>query len=623
MLVLEDVHWADSSSLDLLNYLARTAGQERLLIVLTCRDDALATTPTLAAAIRELGRAEMSRDIAPEAVHRGPGPGAARHLGRPAPRRALRPGREAVRRQPVHGPRAGGPRRDRGRPHRGAASRTPGAGRRAAGRRAVRPARGRGARGVHPARGPGEGHREHGRATSGDDPAPPHAAWAARRGGRTLRLPARDPARERHPRDVAQRADRGAPGRRARAPAPRAGTGRLPASPAGAPPRGGGRVRRRRFRSVWPRPTTPAAVYAFAEARRQLAVARELLWNRVDDPEGLSGLSAVDLVRREAEMARWAGQPSGAVALVRTGLATVPSRGWTARGWSSSWPRRCGPPGIPQQPWRPVNAARPPSRRCPASRRCVRGSLAADRGRAGDDRAVRPGPGGRRARDRAGRESGATRSRAPGAHHAGHRDRTSGRSRGGRGRAATVPLRGCRRRRFKAVVRCYGNLAFLHSTAGRLGDVLEIATEGDRTCRRFGPLLLVAPTLAENWVHALVATGRWDEAARGGARPPAAVGRRGDGVGSPPSARPGRSGAGIRRGLRAADVDHRRLRPPGRPVHRARRHRGPRRVPALARRCRRGPPHHPRVAGPSSPTSRTEEWSSACAAWHCGRTPTW
>ena len=39
MLVLEDVHWADSSSLDLLNYVARTAGQERLLIVLTCRDD--------------------------------------------------------------------------------------------------------------------------------------------------------------------------------------------------------------------------------------------------------------------------------------------------------------------------------------------------------------------------------------------------------------------------------------------------------------------------------------------------------------------------------------------------------------------------------------------------------
>jgi ATP/maltotriose-dependent transcriptional regulator MalT len=65
---------------------------------------------------------------------------------------------------------------------------------------------------------------------------------------------------------------------------------------------------------------------------------------------------------------------------------------------------------------------------------------------------------------------------------------------------------------FQAVVRCFGNLAFLHSTAGRLGAVLEIAAEAAQTCRPFGPLLLVAPTLAENWVHALVATGRWDEA---------------------------------------------------------------------------------------------------------------
>ena len=66
---------------------------------------------------------------------------------------------------------------------------------------------------------------------------------------------------------------------------------------------------------------------------------------------------------------------------------------------------------------------------------------------------------------------------------------------------------------FKAVVRCYGNLAFLHAAAGRLGEVLEIATEGARRPAEVRPPALVAPTLAENWVHALVATGRWDEAA--------------------------------------------------------------------------------------------------------------
>src|SRR5512139_3199398 len=61
--VIEDVHWADSSSLDLLNYLARTAGQERLLLVLTCRDDALAGDPTARRGLRELSRAEMTRDV--------------------------------------------------------------------------------------------------------------------------------------------------------------------------------------------------------------------------------------------------------------------------------------------------------------------------------------------------------------------------------------------------------------------------------------------------------------------------------------------------------------------------------------------------------------------------------
>ena len=69
------------------------------------------------------------------------------------------------------------------------------------------------------------------------------------------------------------------------------------------------------------------SVYAFAEARRELAVARELLWSHVDDPEGLSGLSAADLACREAEMARWAGEPSAAVTLLHAGLVTVAPTG--------------------------------------------------------------------------------------------------------------------------------------------------------------------------------------------------------------------------------------------------------------------------------------------------------
>ena len=76
------------------------------------------------------------------------------------------------------------------------------------------------------------------------------------------------------------------------------------------------------------------SVYAFAEARRQLAVARELRRNRVDDPERLSGLTAVDLARREAEMARWAGLALGSGHLRHVGLATARPGGWTAPGWS-------------------------------------------------------------------------------------------------------------------------------------------------------------------------------------------------------------------------------------------------------------------------------------------------
>ena len=63
MVVVEDIHWADSSSLDLLNYLARTAGQERLLLVLTCRDDAVARDSNRRRAIRDLSRVDGSRDI--------------------------------------------------------------------------------------------------------------------------------------------------------------------------------------------------------------------------------------------------------------------------------------------------------------------------------------------------------------------------------------------------------------------------------------------------------------------------------------------------------------------------------------------------------------------------------
>jgi tetratricopeptide (TPR) repeat protein len=253
-------------------------------------------------------------------------------------------------------------------------------------------------------------------------------------------------------------------------------------------------------------------VYAFAEARRQLSVAREVLWNRVDDPEGISGLSYHDLLCREAEMARWAGQPSGAAKLLRTGISTAPPVGLERARLEHElgealW--AAGDPAASLASYERSAAALGTEPGEPALRARVLAAVARgltltgqyERGWVAAERAIALAA-----------ESGATR------------EELQARitlaiviARQGDLERGVAQLRQCLSEAlaadaFEAVVRCFGNLAFIHSTAGRLGDVREIAAEGARTCQRFGPLLLVAPTLVENWVHALVATGRWDEA---------------------------------------------------------------------------------------------------------------
>ena len=39
MMVVEDVHWADSATLDCLTYLARAAGADTVTLIVTCRSD--------------------------------------------------------------------------------------------------------------------------------------------------------------------------------------------------------------------------------------------------------------------------------------------------------------------------------------------------------------------------------------------------------------------------------------------------------------------------------------------------------------------------------------------------------------------------------------------------------
>src|SRR5207248_11048306 len=56
LLCLEDLHWADRGTLDLLVYLARRLGQTRLLVVANYRDLELSRAHPLSSALAELRR---------------------------------------------------------------------------------------------------------------------------------------------------------------------------------------------------------------------------------------------------------------------------------------------------------------------------------------------------------------------------------------------------------------------------------------------------------------------------------------------------------------------------------------------------------------------------------------
>ena len=511
MLVLEDVHWADSSSLDLLNYLARTAAQERLMLLLTCRDDALAGGAEARRGVRELSRAEMTQDLQlrPFTAEQVRELLATSDVRLPAEHHdtvvRLCDGNPFMALELAAHDEIGG--------H----------------TQALR----------HALLGPVDELPDdprfalHVAAVLGE--SIPHEVLekaiesGSRDPGSTLRLLTRHGM-------LVERADRYhfrhailregvvremvhselAAAHRAAVEGLR--RSRRDGSPAGLAQLAHHLVAAGEYADALPSVLAAAeyarSVYAFAQARAQLTLVRELLWNRVDDPQGLSGLSEVDLVRREAEMARWAGQPSGAVELLSRFLVAVPATGLDCARlelelgealWAAGDPAAAlaacerSETALATVPDEPALHARVLA--------AIAGGLVMtgqyDRGRDVAERAIALA-----------HSSGATRS--------GLQARitlATAVARLGDLDTGVAQLRQCLSEAvaadaFKAVVRCYGNLAFLHSTGGRLGEVLEIAAEGARSCRAFGPLLLVAPTLAENWVHALVATGRWDEAAQ-------------------------------------------------------------------------------------------------------------
>jgi DNA-binding CsgD family transcriptional regulator/tetratricopeptide (TPR) repeat protein len=61
LMLLEDVHWADHATLDLVRFLARRIGQMRVVLLLTFRDDELHAAHPLRAVLADLDRAHVCR----------------------------------------------------------------------------------------------------------------------------------------------------------------------------------------------------------------------------------------------------------------------------------------------------------------------------------------------------------------------------------------------------------------------------------------------------------------------------------------------------------------------------------------------------------------------------------
>ena len=621
MAVVEDIHWADSSSLDLLNYLARTAGQERLLLVLTCRDDALAQDPNTRRAIGELSRADMSREIHLKpltadqvrqllATSDVQLPATQHHKvvdlcdGNPfialelAAHDEIEGAHTEALRHALLGPVDELP--DDARfalhvaavlgqyiPHEVLESSIESTGGNVAANLRLL--------------------TERGLLIAGDERYVFRHAIVRESVVREM-LPSEQTAAHR----AAVQGIR---------------LSRRDGMPAGLAQLAHHLVAAGEYMAAFPTVMSAAdyarGVYAFAEARRQLSVAREVLWNRVDNPEEISGLSYHDLLSREAEMARWAGQPSAAAELIRSGIATAPPAGLDRARLEHElgealW--AAGDPAASLASYERSEAALETGPGDPSLRARVLAALAKgltvtgqyERAREAAERAIALAD-----------ESGATR------------DGLQARitlatviARQGDLETGAAQLRQCLSEAlaadaFEAVVRCFGNLTFLYSTAGRLGDVLEIAAEGAQTCQRFGPLLLVAPTLVENWVYALVATGRWDEAEKLAHELQQQWTAEGMALALHVALAHIAAARGDGAQFRAADVHHRAVRASGRSLRPARRHRCACGEPALAGRCRRGPPHRARVARATRRPAGRSDWSSACAAWRCARTPIW
>ncbi|HEY0248843.1 MAG TPA: AAA family ATPase [Gryllotalpicola sp.] len=64
----------------------------------------------------------------------------------------------------------------------------------------------------------------------------------------------------------------------------------------------------------------------------------------------------------------------------------------------------------------------------------------------------------------------------------------------------------------EAVVRAYGNLTFVLAMGERIRDIIDVSRQAFRDAERYGPVLSIASSVTSNYVSALAALGEWDEA---------------------------------------------------------------------------------------------------------------
>ena len=64
----------------------------------------------------------------------------------------------------------------------------------------------------------------------------------------------------------------------------------------------------------------------------------------------------------------------------------------------------------------------------------------------------------------------------------------------------------------EVAIRAYGNLTYVLGVAERDADVIAASREAFEKCGRYGPILSIASSVVSNYVSSLVAVGEWDEA---------------------------------------------------------------------------------------------------------------